>query len=164
MRYILQSQAAALPRPQIHSPVNASFLPRVFSPCKLLGGEVASLTQLAKQGIPTEKGVHRRTVWQWQMKWGCASIHAAHAGCRIQDIVAYLRRVNPQTFIVLMGILPWGLINEGGVYVWPNQYTKAIGMVNSLTQTHAQAAADPLVQYIDCSHDLFPTGQASFSP
>lgn len=90
--------------------------------------------------------------------------NGASAGCRIQDIVAYLRMVNPQTFIVLMGILPWGLINEGGVYLWPNQYTKAIGLVNSLTQNFTQTAADPLVQYIDCGHQLFPTGQASLSP
>lgn len=65
--------------------------------------------------------------------------------------------VNPTTHIVLMGILPWGLINQNGVYVWPNQFTQAISLVNSLSE--AFAAGDPFVHYIDCGHQLFPTAQ-----
>ena len=70
--------------------------------------------------------------------------------------------MNPNTHIVLMGILPWGLINQGGVYVWPNQYTQAIGMVNNLTKSFARG--NLFVHYIDCGHELFPTGEVCSPP
>ena len=63
----------------------------------------------------------------------------------------------PNTHVILMGILPWGLINQGGVYVWPNQYTQAIGMVNKVSRSFAQG--QQFVHYVDCGHLLFPTGQ-----
>ncbi len=77
--------------------------------------------------------------------------------CSIEDIVTYLQQVNPHTTIILMGILPWGLVDQGGTYVWPNEYTQGILTVNSLIQELAAGLSN--VHYIDCGHQLFPTGQ-----
>ncbi len=71
--------------------------------------------------------------------------------------MTYLQQVNPNTTIVLMGILPWGLVDQGGTYLWPNEYTQGILTVNSLIQDFATGLSN--VHYIDCGHQLFPTGQ-----
>lgn len=79
--------------------------------------------------------------------------------CRFEAIVAYLQQVNPSTTVVLMGILPWGLVDQNGIYVWPNEYTQGIATVNSLIQVFAAGQSN--VHYVDCKHQLFPTGQVS---
>ena len=56
-----------------------------------------------------------------------------------------------------MAILPWGLVDAQGVYVWPNEYTAGIAIVNELIQ--AFAANQTNVHYVDCGHVLYPTGQ-----
>ncbi len=77
--------------------------------------------------------------------------------CSIEDIVTYVQQVNPNTTIVVMGILPWGLVDQGGTYIWPNEYTQGILTVNSLIQEFAAGLSN--VHYIDCGLQLFPTGQ-----
>ena len=77
--------------------------------------------------------------------------------CSIGDIVTYLQQVNPNTTIILLGILPWGLVDQGGTYVWPNEYTQGISTVNSLIQQLATGLSN--VYYSDCGRQLFPTGQ-----
>lgn len=67
--------------------------------------------------------------------------------------------MNPTTTIVLMGILPWGLVDQDDIYVWPNEYIQGIATVNGLIQ--AFAAGQSNVHYVDCGHQLFPTGQVS---
>ncbi|KAL0045781.1 hypothetical protein WJX82_004200 [Trebouxia sp. C0006] len=86
-----------------------------------------------------------------------ATTAANGTASRIEDIVTYLQQVNPHTTIILMGILPWGLVDQGGTYVWPNEYTQGILTVNSLIQELAAGLSN--VHYIDCGHQLFPTGQ-----
>ena len=56
-----------------------------------------------------------------------------------------------------MGILPWGLVDQDRSYVWPNEYTQGISIVNNLIQAYAMGLNN--VHYIDCGHALFPTGQ-----
>ena len=58
-----------------------------------------------------------------------------------------------------MGLLPWGLVNQAGVYEWPNLYTGGIATVNSLIE--AAAAGQSNVRYVDCGPILYPTGQVS---
>ena len=79
--------------------------------------------------------------------------------CRIEAVVNYLQQVTPHTQIVLMGLLPWGLVNQAGVYVWPNLYTPGISIVND--HIEAFAAGQGNVHYIDCGHVLYPTGEVS---
>ena len=69
--------------------------------------------------------------------------------------------MNLDTHIVLMGLLPWGLVNQAGVYEWPNLYTKGIAIVNSLIE--ASAAEQSNVHYVDCGQTLYPMGQVSMA-
>ena len=58
-----------------------------------------------------------------------------------------------------MAILPWGLVDVQGAYVWPNEYSPGIAIVNSLIQQFALTQSS--VHYVDCGHVLYPTGQVS---
>lgn len=58
-----------------------------------------------------------------------------------------------------MGLLPWGLVNQAGVYDWPNLYTEGISIVNSAIESFA--VGQRTVHYIDCGHVLYPDGQVS---
>ncbi len=73
--------------------------------------------------------------------------------------MTYLQQANSKTIVILMAILPWGLVDQGGTYVWPNEYTQGISIVNSLIQAYAQGQSN--VHYVDCGHQLYPTGQVS---
>ena len=74
-------------------------------------------------------------------------------------MVTYLQHQTPDTHIILMGLLPWGLVKQAGVYVWPNLYTEGVRTVNS--QIEAFAVGQRNMHYIDCGHVLYPTGQVS---
>lgn len=74
-------------------------------------------------------------------------------------MVAYLQQKTPDTHIVLMGLMPWGLVKQGGVYAWPNLYTEGVRIVNS--QIEAFAVGQQNLQYVDCGRILYPTGQVS---
>ena len=74
-------------------------------------------------------------------------------------MVTYLQALNPDTHIVLMGLLPWGLVQRAGVYDWPNLYTEGISIVN--TNIEAFAVGQRNVHYVDCGSMLYPDGQVS---
>ncbi|KAL3146914.1 platelet-activating factor acetyltransferase activity protein [Trebouxia sp. C0009 RCD-2024] len=88
-----------------------------------------------------------------------ATAAANGTALRVQEVVTYLQGLNPDTHIILMGLLPWGLVNQAGVYDWPNLYTEGISIVNSAIESFA--VGQRTVHYIDCGHVLYPDGQVS---
>ena len=77
--------------------------------------------------------------------------------CRIESVVTLLKQKNPQTTVILMGLLPRGDGEQDGIYTQPNKYTQAISNVNAGLHTFASGLSQ--VQYIDCGPQLLPDGK-----
>ena len=130
-------------------------MPRVYVwPNEYTAG-IAIVSELAQAFAGNQTDVHYMDCGG--VRYLCRNRSPLFCICRIEAIVTYLQQLNPDTQIVLMAILPWGLVDVQGVYVWPNEYTPGIGIVNELIQ--AFAANKTNVHYVDCGHVLYPTGQ-----
>lgn len=79
------------------------------------------------------------------------------SGCRIESIVTLLKQKNPQTSIILMGLLPRGDGEQHSMYTQPNKYTQGIINVNAGLQKYS--AGQSQVQYLDCGSQLLPNGK-----
>ena len=68
----------------------------------------------------------------------------------------HLRRANPKTQLLVLGILPRGWNDAAHVYVWPSMYAPGIVAVNVALQ--AWAALDTSAAFLDCGAALLPSG------
>lgn len=68
----------------------------------------------------------------------------------------HLRRANPKTQLLVLGILPRGWNDAAHVYVWPSMYAPGIIAVNVALQ--AWAAQDTSAAFLDCGAALLPSG------
>ena len=59
---------------------------------------------------------------------GCA---ASRVLCRFQEMLGLMRESMPQTNIVVQGLYPRGADFDGNKYVWPNNYTYALNLLNA---------------------------------
>lgn len=72
----------------------------------------------------------------------------------------HLQQVNPDTVILLVGIIPLAEVytpDEQGHFQWPNKYSASIAQINGALQ--AIAAQHNLVHYVDCGEDMLTGGQ-----
>lgn len=75
-------------------------------------------------------------------------------------MLAHLRRVNPRTHLLVLGIIPRGWTDAAHVYSWPSMYAPGIAEVNAALD--AWSAQDQAATYLDCSAALLPGGKVSF--
>ena len=83
-----------------------------------------------------------------------------HTG-RVEAVLAHLRRENPRTHLVVLGIIPRGWTDAAHVYSWPSMYAAGIGAVNAALD--AWSAQDQAATYLDCGAVLLPGGKVSLS-
>jgi len=77
--------------------------------------------------------------------------------CRIESIITLLKQKNPQTTVIVVGLLPRGDGEQDGIYTQPNKYTQGISNVNAGLETVASGLSG--VQFIDCGSQLLPDGK-----
>lgn len=83
--------------------------------------------------------------------------------CRIESIVQHLHQVNPDTPILLLGMVAMAdqeEPNAEGVFPWPNKFTAATEMLNEQLDQVAIRLDD--VHYHDCHHVLLADRGVSF--
>ena len=68
-----------------------------------------------------------------------------------------LKQKNPETTIILMGLMPRGDSEQDGIYMQPNKYSQASNDVNAGLHTFASGLSQ--VQYVDCGPQLLPDGK-----
>ena len=91
-----------------------------------------------------------------------AKTNATCSLCRIESIVSLLKQNNPNTIIILVGVLPRGDSKSGNTYSEPNKYTQSIKNVNGELQKYADKQDQ--VVFVDCKEQLLIDGQASTVP
>ena len=75
----------------------------------------------------------------------------------------HLQQVNPDTVILLVGIIPLAEVyspDEEGQFQWPNKFSESIAQINEALQ--AIAAQHNLVHYLDCGEDMLTRGQVGY--
>ena len=76
--------------------------------------------------------------------------------------MTHLQQVNPDTVILLVGILPLAeqyTPDEEGRFLWPNQYSASITQINDALQ--AFASQHSLVHYVKCEAAMLVDGQVT---
>jgi hypothetical protein len=81
--------------------------------------------------------------------------------CRIESIITLLKQKNPQTTVIVVGLLPRGDGEQDGIYTQPNKYTQGISNVNAGLKTFASGV--PGVHFVDCGPQLLPDGKVCLS-
>ena len=78
----------------------------------------------------------------------------------VQAVLDRLRRCNPDTRLLVLGILPRGWTDAAHVYTWPSMYAPGIAAVNAALQ--AWAKQDARAMFLDCGADVLPSGTVRF--
>ena len=60
----------------------------------------------------------------------CLTRHASRL-CRFQEMLGVMRAAMPRTHIVVQGLYPRGADFDANKYVWPNNYTFALSLLNT---------------------------------
>ena len=83
-----------------------------------------------------------------------------HTG-RVEAVLAHLRRANPRTQLLVLGILPRGWTDAAHVYSWPSMFSPGLAAVNAALA--AWAEQDTAATFLDCGAALLPSGTVSSS-
>jgi hypothetical protein len=59
--------------------------------------------------------------------------------CRFQEMLGVMRAAMPRTHIVIQGLYPRGADFDANKYVWPNNYTYALSLLNSHYEVRVRA-------------------------
>ena len=63
---------------------------------------------------------------------------------RFSEVLDLMRRSMPDTEVIVQGLYPRGADFDGNKHVWPNQYTFALGLLNSYYEVLLQTPQMPL--------------------
>ena len=75
-------------------------------------------------------------------------------------MVSFLKDKNPDTVVILVGLLPRGNSKSGSMYPQPNKYTQSIKNINAELQRYSDKQDQ--VVYVDCRKQLLKDGQVSY--
>ncbi|BDA46856.1 probable platelet-activating factor acetylhydrolase IB subunit gamma at N-terminal half [Coccomyxa sp. Obi] len=91
------------------------------------------------------------------MSFLCLPTRTTAATRRVLDLLSFLGDNNPESQVILMGLLPRGWDTDSRRAVWPNPYTMSISFVNAaLAQMSSQ---DSRVHFLNCTSLLLSGGQ-----
>ncbi|KAK9836010.1 hypothetical protein WJX81_005902 [Elliptochloris bilobata] len=76
---------------------------------------------------------------------------------RVEAVLGHLRRANPRTQLLVLGILPRGWTDAAHVYAWPSMYAPGVATLNAALA--AWAARDTAAAFLDCGAALLPSGR-----
>jgi len=75
----------------------------------------------------------------------------------VEAALGHLRRANPRTQLLVLGVLPRGWTDAAHVYAWPSMYAPGIAALNA--ELAAWAARDADAVFLDCGAALLPGGK-----
>ncbi len=75
----------------------------------------------------------------------------------VEAALGHLRRANPRTQLLVLGVLPRGWTDAAHVYAWPSMYAPGIAALNA--ELAAWAARDADAVFLNCGAALLPGGK-----